>query len=71
MTELEDFKFTRGQRGQLAVGVRPGAARGEPLRQPAGDGRREQRIPGAHQADRGSQVLGRDVLEREAARAPE
>ena len=42
-------------------------ARGEPLDQPAGDRGGEQRVAVADHPDGGDQVLGRDVLEQEAA----
>jgi hypothetical protein len=50
-------------------GGRSGArAAGELLDQPPGDGRREQRSAGGHDADRGHELLLGDILEQEAAR---
>ena len=62
----EHLELARGQRGQAGV---PGThrTRREPLHQPPGDGRREQRVAAPHQPHRGDQVLGGDVLEQEAA----
>ena len=62
----EHLELARGQRGQARIPGHGGTRR-EPLHQPPGDGRREQRVAAAHQPDRGDQVLGGDVLEQEAA----
>ena len=62
----EHLELARRQRRQAgAPGTR--RTRREPLDQAPGDGRREQRVAGPHQPDRGDQVLGGDVLEQEAA----
>jgi hypothetical protein len=60
--------LARGERGQVAVqggGVR--GAPGEAFHQAAGDRRGQQGVAGADHPDGGHQVLGRDVLEQEAA----
>ena len=68
--EPEDLRLARGQRRERLrrAGQRRGRL-GEALDQPPGDGRREQRVPDRHGPDGGDELLGRDVLEQEAARA--
>lgn len=66
--QAEDLQFARGERGEVAVeGGGVAAPLGEPLHQAAGDGGREKGVAGADRADGRGQLLGRDVLEEEAA----
>ena len=52
------------QLSSCAGGGRPGRQRGEPLDQPAGDRRREQRVPGRDEPDRATSCSGRASLSR-------
>ncbi len=71
----EDLAFPRGQLFHLGRQRRPGAAarvgqvRQERGEQPPGDGGRDDGVAAGDRADRGQQVVRRDVLEQEAARA--
>src|SRR5581483_2248369 len=61
--QREDLPLARREHGKVSTGTtRP---RGEPLDEPPGDRRREQRVAGPHQLDGGDQVLGRHVLQKE------
>ena len=64
---LELARRQLGQRGRHAAGLGAGGV-GEALDQPAGDRRREQRVPGRRHAHGVEQAVGRRVLEQEAAR---
>ena len=67
-SELEDLELARGELVEAArrLGRRRGGAR-ELLDQAPGDRRRQQRLALGHDADPGHELLGRDVLEQEAA----
>ena len=66
--QAEDVELALGELGELRRRRRPRDAR--ELRDHApGDRRREQRVAAGDRADRGDQLLGRVVLEHEAAGA--
>src|SRR4051794_4591437 len=66
----EDLELARGELVQAGRRRRGGGGdRGELLDQPARDGGRQQRLALRHHADAGGELLGRDVLEQEAAGA--
>jgi hypothetical protein len=67
--EAEDLELARGQLVEALGRRRRGGGAGELLDQPLGDRRRQQRLAGGHDADARRELLGRHVLEQEAAGA--
>ena len=69
--EHEDLALARrsARRGRVAGAAAGRVVADEGLDQPPGDRRGEQRVALGDRVDRGQEVLGRDVLEQEAAGA--
>ena len=66
--EQQHLPFAVGERRQPRLVVGPGGELpGEPVEQPPGDPRRDHGVAAGDRPDRGQQLLGRRVLEQEAA----